>query len=116
MLDGLAHQPVVPGDVERAQTLDARIADVLELLPVRRVHVRLERSDARAIPVHAPHVAEPREVAGEMPALDERIRGEDSVEIVHPKRLRCGADGHLDVAEGAPVQALEATMSATVGK
>src|SRR4051812_23784461 len=114
MLDGLAHQPVVPRNVERDQALDARIANVLKLLPVRRVHVRLERSNARAVPVHAPHVVEPREIACEVAPIDEWIRGEDSVQIVHAKRLRRCGDRNLDVPKGAPVQSLKTTMSPAV--
>src|SRR3712207_8417546 len=39
-------------DVERDQRLESRVADVLELLVVRCVHVGLEGADPRAVPVH----------------------------------------------------------------
>src|SRR5258705_9078508 len=116
MLDRLTHQTIVAGDVERDQTLYARIAYILELLPIRCVHVRLERADARAVPVQAPHVGEPGEIAGEASALDKGIGGEDSVEIVHAQRFVRRRDVHLYVSEGAPVQRREATSRPAVGK
>src|SRR5258705_3362830 len=109
MLDRLTHQTIVAGDVERDETLYARIAYILELLPIRCVHVRLERADARAVPIQAPHVGEPGEIAGKASALDKGIGGEDSyqgyAELVVPGRYI-----HLDVSEGAAVPSLDVTM------
>src|SRR5437762_10192453 len=116
MLNRLPHESVVTGNVDRDEFLHARVADVLELLPVRRVHVRLERTDARAVPVHAPHVGEPWQVARKSPALGERICGEDSVQIVHAERFVACRYVELDVAEGAPVQSSKTAMRTAVGK
>ena len=99
VLDRLPLQPIVAGDVKRDQRLDARIADVLQLLPVRRIHISLERADARPIPVHAPHLGNPRQIAREPAALHERIRCEDSVQVVHAEWLVSRLDVQLDVAE-----------------
>src|SRR5436190_19471829 len=116
MFGRLAHESVVTGDVERDESLHARVADVLELLPVRRVHVSLERPDAGAVPVHAPHVGEPWQVARKSSALGERICGEDSVQIVHAQRFVACRYVELDVAEGAPVQSSKTAMRTAVGK
>ena len=104
----LPHQPVVARHVERDQGLDARVADVLELLVVGRVEVGLEGAQPRAAPVDRPHVREPGEVAVEAGPQLERIGGEDAVEVVDAQRLVRRLDLHLHVAVGAEPERLEA--------
>src|SRR4026208_247893 len=107
MLDRLPDKPVVTRGGERDESRHRGVAGVLELLPVRRVHVGLERPDASAVPVHAPPFREPGQVAAELPTLHEWIRGEDSVQIVYAEWLVASGDVELDVAERAPVQGSE---------
>ena len=114
VLDRLTHEPVVAGDVERDERLEPRVADVLELLVVRRVHVRLERADARAVPVHRHMSASQGRSLAKRPRSSERIRGEDPVQVVHAERLVGGLDVELHVAARAPVQRLEAAPLAAV--
>ena len=54
LFDGLARQPVVVGQGVRQQRVDARVADVLQLLPIRRVDVGLVRGQLHGSPADVP--------------------------------------------------------------
>ena len=87
VVDGLAREPVVAGHRVGDEGLDARVADVLELLVVGAVHVRLVGARARRAPAHLPEAAERRVPGVEAGALLERVGGEVHGQAVEGERL-----------------------------
>src|SRR5206468_262024 len=53
-LDRLASKPVITGNAIRDQGLDARVADVLQALPIRSIHIGVVRIEACGAPADLP--------------------------------------------------------------
>src|SRR5580698_2042479 len=103
-------EPVVTCDRIRDQRLDARVADVLQLLVVRRVHVGLVRVEPRSAPADRPYLRKLRIVGRKAGALLEWIRGECCCERFKLQRLVAGFDVEIEITPGAPPQRLEDAM------
>ena len=73
---GLAAEPVVAGNGVRNQCLDASVADVLELLVVRRVHVGFVCIEASGAPAGLPDLVEVGIAGFELGTLYEGVSGE----------------------------------------
>ena len=78
--DGLAAESVVAGNGVGDEGLDARVADVLELLVVGRVHVGFMGVDAGGAPARLPDFVEVGVAGFEFGALFERVGGEVSLQ------------------------------------
>ena len=115
-LDGVPHQAIVAGHVHRDERLDPRIADVLELLPVRRVHVGLVRAQSRRVPADVEDALQRRIAGLEVALALEGIRAERCANVRDRQRLGCGLDRHLHVPKRPPPQRAEQPAFAAVGQ
>ncbi len=85
--DGLAGEAVVAGDRVGDERLDARVADVLELLVVGRVHVGFMGVVAGGAPADVPDLGEVGVAGIEFGALLEGVGGEVGLEGFEGERF-----------------------------
>jgi hypothetical protein len=115
-LDGLAGEAVVAGDGVGDERLDARVADVLELLVVGRVHVGFMGVVAGGAPTDLPDFGEVGVGGVEGGALFKGIGGELGGEGFEGERVVAGSDVEVEIAPGAPPERLEGAVRAAVGE
>ena len=120
----LQREPVVVGYRVGDERLDARVADVLQLLPVGRVHVGFVRVEARGAPTDFPDFGEVGGEGGvgvgtcglEVGALLKWIGGEVGLERFEGEGLVAGGDVNCEIAPGAPPERLKGAVLAAVGQ
>ena len=115
-LDGLAREPVVAGNRVGDEGLDPGVADVLELLVVRAVHVRLVSAEAGGAPSRFPDLRERRVARVEASLLRERVAGGEGLETVDDERLVRRLHVDLQEPPGPPPERLEDAASSPVGQ
>ena len=109
-------EAVVAGHGVGDQRLDARVADVLELLVVGRVHVGFVGIEARGAPTDLPDLVEVGVAGCELGALFEGIGGEVGRQGFERERLVGGLDVEIEIAPGAPPERLEDAVLAAIGE
>ena len=115
-VNGLAAEAVVAGNGVGDQGLDARVADVLELLVVGRVHVGFMGVEAGGAPADLPDLVEVGIGGFEFGAFFEGIGGEVGFEGFEGERFGAGGDVEIEIAPGAPPERLEDAVRAAVGE
>ena len=85
--DRLAREAIVASDGVGDERLDARVADVLHLLPVRRVHVGVMRVEPRGAPADLPNFFQIGLVGREFGFLFERKCGEPTLQMAELQRF-----------------------------
>ena len=115
-LEGVAHQAVVTGDVERDERLDARVTDILESLVIRAVEIRFDGTEPCGAPADFPDFCQARIITRKRSACGERIAGENAVQVFDHQRFVAGFNPQLHVAEGAEFVRREQPVRATVGQ
>ena len=115
-LRGLAAEAVVAGDGVGDERLDARVADVLELLVVGRVHVGFVGIEARGAPADFPDLVEIGCAGLELGALLEGVGGEVGLQRFERERFGAGGDVEVEIAPGAPPEGHEDAVLAAVGE
>src|SRR4029077_10873061 len=97
-------EPVIAGNRIGDESLDAGIADVLESLPVRRVHVGVVRIETSRSPADRPDGGEVGIIRREFRALLEGKSREPTAKLGDLERGVLGCDIDLKVAPGSPHQ------------
>ena len=115
-VDGLAAEAVVAGNGVGDEGLDARVADVLELLVVGRVHVGFMGVEAGGAPTDLPDLVEVGVAGFEFGALLEGVGGEVGREGFEGEWVGAGGDVEIEIAPGAPPEGLKTRWSPPSGR
>src|SRR5215831_20420441 len=105
--DGLTSKARITRDYVRDQCLNARVSDILQLLPVRSVHIGLVRIEPGRAPTCLPDVIEVANVSGNFSVFGEWICRKPGPQRLEFQRIGFGRNFDLQIAPGAPPQWLE---------
>ena len=113
--NGLPREAAVASHGIGDECLNARVADVLHLLPVRGIHVGLVRAEAGGAPSGLPQCTEVGDVTVDGGASVEGVSRKPRGQRVEPERRIFRGDVELQIAPGAPPKGLEAARVSAAG-